>query len=299
MEFARRRRRRRRNGIRTMTVLLMLGLAVYLITASAAGKWLSEKVMAPAFSALSELPLFTGGGLDSLENEASEPSGDALSVSLSSDSSSFTSTLDVPSISCFALQMGVFSSKDNADKLSEEMRSKGAGGYVYSDGSVYRVLASCYHSESEARTVKERLISEGTDCAIYAMATPTVTFSITADQQQTEHLKEGFTALYQAQNALCEACIDFDSKSMTVSEGAALVKSIQDELSASCSPLFAYRDTSPAIDSLVQCCDKCLNSLSLLAGNGDASTAAFSSEMKYALLELSSSYSDMLKSMAG
>ena len=88
-------------------------------------------------------------------------------------------------------------------------------------------------------------------------------------------------------------------KSMTVSEGAALVKSIQDELSASCSPLFAYRDTSPAIDSLVQCCDKCLNSLSLLAGNGDASTAAFSSEMKYALLELSSSYSDMLKSMAG
>lgn len=66
------------------------------------------------------------------------------------------------------------------------MRSKGAGGYVYSDGSVYRVLASCYHSESEARTVKERLISEGTDCAIYAMATPTVTFSITADQQQTE-----------------------------------------------------------------------------------------------------------------
>lgn len=197
MEFARRRRRRRRNGIRTMTVLLMLGLAVYLITASAAGKWLSEKVMAPAFSALSELPLFTGGGLDSLENEASEPSGDALSVSLSSDSSSFTSTLDVPSISCFALQMGVFSSKDNADKLSEEMHSKGAGGYVYSDGSVYRVLASCYQSESEARTVKERLISEGTDCAIYAMATPTVTFSITADQQQTAQLKEGFTALYQ------------------------------------------------------------------------------------------------------
>ena len=292
MEFARRRRRRRRNGIRTMTVLLMLGLAVYLITASAAGKWLSEKVMAPAFSALSELPLFTGGGLDSLENEASEPSGDALSVSLSSDSSSFTSTLDVPSISCFALQMGVFSSKDNADKLSEEMRSKGAGGYVYSDGSVYRVLASCYQSESEARTVKERLISEGTDCAIYAMATPTVTFSITANQQQTEQLKEGFTALYQAQNALCEACIDFDSKSMTVSEGAALIKSIQDEL-------FAYRDASPAIDSLVQCCDKCLNSLSLLAGNGDASAAAFSSEMKYALLELSSSYSDMLKSMAG
>ena len=85
---------------------------------------------------------------------------------------------------------------------------------------------------------------------------------------------------------------------MTVSEGAALIKSIQDELSASCSPLFAYRDASPAIDSLVQCCNKCLNSLSLLAGNGDASTTAFSSEMKYALLELSSSYSDMLKSMA-
>ena len=106
-------------------------------------------------------------------------------------------------------------------------------------------------------------------------------------------------ALYQAQNALCEACIDFDSKGMTVSEGAALIKSIQDELSASCSPLSAFRDVSPAIGSLVQCCDKCLSSLSLLADKRDASAAAFSSGMKYALLELSSSYSDMLKSMAG
>lgn len=298
MEFARRRRRRRRNGIRTMTVLLMLGLAVYLITASAAGKWLSEKVMAPAFSALSELPLFSGGGLDSLEDEASEPSGDALSVSLSSDGGSVASTLDVPSISCFALQMGVFSSKDNADKLSEEMRGRGAGGYVYSDGSVYRVLASCYRSESEARTVKERLISEGTDCAIYAITAPAVTFGITADRQQTEQLREGFTALSQAQEALCGACIDFDSKGMTVSEGAALIRAIRDELSASCSPLLACRDASPAIESLAQCCEKCMSSLSLLAGNEDASTAAFSSGMKYALLELSSSYSDMLKSMA-
>ena len=194
--------------------------------------------------------------------------------------------MDVPSISFRTLK---------------KMRSRGAGDYVYSDdGGVYM----CWPHATIAR--KRGAHGQGTahkrrqsDCAIYAMATPTVTFSITADQQQTEQLKEGFTALYQAQNALCEACIDFDSKSMTVSEGAALVKSIQDELSASCSPLFAYRDASPAIDSLVQCCDKCLNSLSLLAGNGDASTAAFSSEMKYALLELSSSYSDMLKSMAG
>lgn len=299
MEFARRRRRRRRNGIRTMTALLMLGLAVYLITASAAGRWLSEKVMAPAFSALSELPLFTGGGLDSLESQAAEPSGDALSVSLSSGGGSFTSTLDVPSISCFALQMGAFSSKDNADRLSEEIRGKGAGGYVYSDGSVYRVLASCYQSEGEARTVKERLISEGADCAVYAMAAPAVTFSITADRQQTEQLKQGFSALHQAQGALCQACIDFDSKGMTAGEGAALISSIHDELSASCSPLSAFRDVSPAISSLVQCCDKCLRSLSLLADKMDASAAAFSSGMKYALLELSSTYSDMLKGMAG
>ena len=61
MEFAKRRKRRRKDsGMgKFMVSLMVVGTAVYIITASAAGTWLAEKVMAPAFTALSELPFFS------------------------------------------------------------------------------------------------------------------------------------------------------------------------------------------------------------------------------------------------
>ena len=185
MEYARRRKRRRRNSSdagRALGALVMVGLIIYLFTASAAGKWLAEEVMAPAFSALSELPVFNSDSLDKLEQE-STANEESLEVSLNGGISSVSENVELPAISCFALQMGVFSSEENASALSDSLKERGAGGYVYDDEGMYRVLASGYGTETEARTVKDRLISEGSDCAVYGIGNSLFPFRVNNDPE--------------------------------------------------------------------------------------------------------------------
>lgn len=299
MEYARRRKRRRRNSSgtgRAIGALVMVGLIIYLFTASAAGKWLAEEVMAPAFSALSELPVFNSDSLNALEQENSA-NEESLEVSLSGGLSSVSEKVELPAISCFALQMGVFSSADNAAALSQSIKERGAGGYVYDDEGMYRVLASGYGTEAEARTVKERLISEGSDCAVYDISAPAVTFSITAAKSDIQSIKQGFYALHDAQTALCAACIEFDESSMSPSEGAALVKEIQTQLESSCEGLYKYAESSSALAALTECCDKCMASLSALTDGSYSVSADFSSAMKHSMLEISDAYASMLKSI--
>lgn len=299
MEYARRRKRRRRKSSsagRALGALVMVGLIIYLFTASAAGKWLAEEVMAPAFSALSELPVFNSDGLDKLEQESST-NEESLEVSLNGGISSVSENVELPAISCFALQMGVFSSEENASALSESLKERGAGGYVYDDEGMYRVLAAGYNTETEARTVKERLISEGSDCAVYDISAPAVTFSITAGKNEIQSIKESFYALYDAQTALCAACIEFDEKSVSPSEGAALVSDIQSKLASSCEELYKYADASPALAALAECCDKCTASLGALAEGSYSGSTEFSSAMKHSMLEISDAYASMLRSI--
>ncbi|NCB31788.1 MAG: SPOR domain-containing protein, partial [Clostridia bacterium] len=170
MEYGRRRRRKAyrtsksRMGSdassgagRAMIVLLMIAAIVYLVSASAAGTWLAEHVMAPAFEALAS---YTGKEAP-IEDT---PVEDVQQVSLSTDGSSVSANIALPALDCYALQMGVFSSQDNAEKQAQALQGQGAGGYVLQDGDRYRVLAAGYAQEAEAKEVKDRLVNEGMDC---------------------------------------------------------------------------------------------------------------------------------------
>lgn len=294
MEFAKRRKRRRRDpGMgKFMIALMVAGTAVYIITASAAGTWLAEKVMAPAFTALSELPFFSSS-LNELAKEQQTDRDNALSVSISSNRTAVETQVDLPAISCFALQMGAFSSEENANTLAQSIQERGGGGYVYNDGSIYRVLATGYSSESEAKTVKDRLISEGSDCTVYTIASPSVTFNITAEEAEAQSISRGFSALCSAQAALASACIDYDN-GMSHEEGAKVVSDIANELSSASAPLSQFRESSAAIGKVYDCCEKCVSLLSAAA----IPSEDLSSSMKYSLLQISHEYNQLLNSIA-
>ncbi len=299
MEYARRRKRRRKGSSgtgRAIGAMIMIGAIIYLFTASAAGKWLAEEVMAPAFSALAELPLFSSGSLDKLEQENSGSEA-SLAVSLNGGIASAKENVELPAISCFALQMGVFSSSENAASLSASIQERGGGGYVYSDGDMYRVLASGYSSEAEAREVKKQLTDQGADCAVYDLSAPGVAFSITAGKDDILSIKDSFRALYDAQAALCAACIQFDEESMSPAEGTSLVREIGSRLTASCDTLYKYADFSPALAALADCCKSCSAALSALSEGTYGSSVAFSAAMKHTLLDISADYSSMLQSI--
>lgn len=305
MEFGRRRKRksfrtsrsRTRAGAgagagRAMIALLMVAAIVYLISASAAGTWLAEHVMAPAFEALAA---YTGKAAPA----ESPPAEDVQQVSLSTDKSSVSANIALPALDCYALQVGVFSSQANATKQAQTVTAQGAGGYVLQDGNRYRVLAAGYGSESEAKEVKDRLIGEGMDCTVYQISAPGATFRVSAQQSQLEEVESGFSALRNAQSALTDAAIAFDRDSQSVAEGQAAATSVRADLEAGMAGLSAYADSAPAIARLVACRDRFTAELSTLAQSAAATPTAFSAELKYAQLSLTTAYAQMAKDLIG
>jgi len=297
MEFAKHRRRRRRNGAagKVMAAVAMAALIIYLVTASAAGTWLAQNVMEPAFSALSNIELFNGGALDALEGETAGE--DALTVSLDGARSATTQSIEVPAVTCFALQMGVFSSESNARAQAEALRGQGAGGYVYQDGDRYRVLAAAYSAEAEAKSVRDRLTKEGADCTLFTIASPAVTFSVTAGEAQLADIERGFCALSAARDALSEACIAYDSEGMSPAQGAEKVMRISAALKEDCAALDEYAGRSSAIAAVAGRRDAFAAELDSLCELSGDDSAAFAAQMKHSLLALSDAYAKLLNEL--
>lgn len=305
MEFGRRRRRKsfRMRGSRpraaagagsagagrAMIALLMIAAIVYLVSASAAGTWLAERVMAPAFEALSAYV----GKKAPIEDVPA--AGDIQQVvSLSTDKSSVSANIALPALDCYALQMGVFSSMENAAKQAEAIKAQGAGGYILQDGDRYRVLAAGYAQQAEAKEVKDRLVKEGMDCTVHQISAPGATFRVSAQQSQIDEVESGFSALRDAQAALTEAAIAFDRDNQSVADGQSAVRGVQAALTQGMESVSAYADSAPAIARLVACRDRFTSELSGLAQSAASSHTAFSSELKYAQLSLTNAYADMV-----
>ena len=85
-------------------------------------------------------------------------------VSLSTAPSSRSEDIALPALTCYTLQMGVFSSAENAQKQSDTLKSQGAGGYVLQDGDRYRVLAAGYALELSLIHILQRLAFPNASC---------------------------------------------------------------------------------------------------------------------------------------
>ena len=295
MEFARRRKRRRRQSNfagRAVVVLLMIAAVVYFITASKAGTWIAENVMSPVFTALSTSSLFNKS--TPTNTDAAGPvAADAYAVSLSTDKSSVNVNIALPAMNCYALQMGVYSTYDNAYKQSASLQAQGAGGYIFQEGDRYRVLAAGYSSEAAAKDVKTRLIASGTDCALYTMTAPGATFKITAEPQQVEAIEQGFPALSNALAALNETVIAFDRDSMDVAAGKAAVQGICDTLKSDTAGLSGYVSYSSAIEQIIACRDSFTTAMQALTEDGTQNTTLFSAMLKNTHLSLTGAYCTM------
>lgn len=318
MEYRRRRRRakaRYRSGpARTsgggsaggavISLLLIAGI-IYVIASSTAGEWVAKNVMAPAIA------FFTGskteddpvdGEKTGGENE--NPDGQATAIDLSEGASKPVSAeLTFPGVSCYMLQMGVFSSKDNADAEAAQLRARGAGGYVMQDASGgetrYRVMASGYEDYESAKSVKDRLVSEGTDCTIYTLTSASAVFKVTAPEESMEGVNAGFEALSNARVSLAQASIDFDKDALTLSDGKALASDILNALEDDMQPLTAFAPDGGALSDILDAYAGIKAALETLAGGDYESAVDFSAAMKYTYLNITDQYAALTEALAG
>jgi hypothetical protein len=299
MEYRRRRNRRRTNtgsGAGRAVILLLLAAAViYIVSASAAGTWIAENVMAPIFTAIDNI--------GSKKNEETSPeTTPAAEVKIPGSENvsegSKVKQVVLPGIDSYMLQMGVYSTMENAKTEANELKTRGAGGYIIEDGDKFRVIASCYKDKESLKTVREQLTAEGLDTASYELHSPETPFEVTANEEQLEKVRTGFKGLSDAQSKLSDFVILFDKEQQTPEQGRGAVGEILNELKGAGEYLLAQQSDGSVLGMVNECYNKYITALESLESTETQSFVEFSSQMKYTHLDITYQYAMLVKEVS-
>ncbi|HWQ57636.1 MAG TPA: SPOR domain-containing protein [Clostridia bacterium] len=318
MEYRRRRRRARAKyrgrsarssgggsaGGAVITLMLLAGI-IYIIASSTAGEWVAKNVMAPAIA------FFAGDKTgqedtpdDTVGNEPAPTDSGATALDLSEgDAKPVSAELTFPGVSCYMLQMGVFSSLENANVEAASLQARGAAGFVIEDASTgqtrYRVMASGYEDYDSAKSVKDRLVSEGTDCTIYTLESVSAVFKVTAPEESMAGVSTGFEALANARKSLAQACIDFDKDGLAIADGKAKASEILATLENAMGPLASFAPDGGALSKILDAYAGIKASLETLSNGEYESAVDFSASMKYTYLNITDQYATLTEALAG
>lgn len=283
-----------------VSLILIAGI-VYIIVTSNAGEWVAREVMAPLFSAVSSIGDKANDAPSGLNNSGTTTGGINLSTGESTAAESANAVL--PALNCYMLQMGVYSSHENAQKEAERLRALGAAGYIFADSSSgetrYRVMASGYDSEQSAKSVKDRLTSEGVEVAMYTLSSPQASFRVTADKSAIEDICGAFAAFDEAIGSLGQAVIRFDKESLSVADGKLICADILNTFDAKLTPLESFSGTDGTLGEILSAYSDCRAQLDTVRGGEYQSIVDFSSAMKYTHLYIASRYAAMVEKLAG
>ena len=269
-----------------ITLLLIAGI-VYIIVTSNAGEWVAREVMAPLFSAVSRLGEKDKSGDD--EPKATyEPRQEGINLSQSDNTETQSAKAVLPAMRCYMLQMGVFSSRENASKEAERLKKLGAAGYIISEAS----------TEQSAKSVKDRLTKEGVETALYTVSTPEANFKVTAEKETVELICSAFDVFSQAEKALCEGVIEYDKNSMSVYDGQMLSRGILNGMEEKMAPISQYSNEQGTLGDILKTYSECRDQLLRLCDSSYESRVDFSSAMKYTHLYIAARYAAMMDKLA-
>ncbi len=284
---------------KTLLSLLMVGGIVYFVSASAAGTWIAENVIAPVISSVSQ----KAGGSNAQENVIADTESLSAAVDLKNNAAAdaVSAEVSLPALDCYMLQMGIYSSEENAKAQADLLKAQGAGGYILEDASSgelrYRVIAAGYDSAENAKSVKTRLVDEGVDCTVHTVSGAAASFRVTAGEDRLSGIRLGFSALETAENELCAAAIRFDKEMLSVDEGITLASSILSRLDADMAALLALDASDPALSELLAAYRDSKAALQTLSSGSYESRVAFSSQLKYTHLFTAHRYIQLITSL--
>ncbi len=303
MEYRRKRRRGRgykrargaavklnAKAVRAVVFLLLAAVIIYLLCGTSIGTFISERVLAPLFAKIAQPTPKS----DVLTDPTPTPSTPIATVLTASGSTEVT----LPAINLYMLQMGVFSSRENAEDVIASLKSLGAAGYAYEDNGNIRVIAAAYVDEASAKSVRDRLTSEGYSCTVYSISTRGAELLITASEERLLPIETAFTLAYDSVSGLSEAVIDFDAACRTVEYELVILAEMQTNARNAAGAI----ETPAQSNALLMCVyDYYVGVAAVLSKVQQSITdrTEFSSSLKNAMIEVSLLYVDMLNRIGG
>lgn len=142
-----------------------------------------------------------------------------------------TREVTLPAESWYAIQTGVFSTKDAAEQKADVYTQRGAPGVVIQDEAKWRVFIASYATEGDAAAVRTRLNSnQKVDTYLYAWVCPEVNLRLTGSEAQLDAVEAGFTLMRSSAAALRDCAIQLDAAQLTVADAAAECRALEDSV---------------------------------------------------------------------
>lgn len=205
------------NTPKIFAVIVVLGVLVYILSSGTVGKFISDQIITPVAN------FFTGEQANQSEQPVSpSPSPSTTESPKEGQAASqnvVSKTLEIPANAYFALQMGIFNDEQNAWDAAEQLRQQGGAGYILQDGEQFRVLMSAYHTQDEARTVKDRLQGEGIETSIYEFSSEATSFNVKGEETYVVIIEEVFGFLPTFIEEVYDLSIELDQGQLEL-EGA-------------------------------------------------------------------------------
>lgn len=197
-----RRRQKRAARLRWLLLLLLGAGAVFLLWRSGQASFIMEHIGAPESTPLAEF----------------DKTVESREVTLAAET-------------WYAIQTGVFSTKEAALQRADAYTQRGAPGTVVRQGEKWRVFIACYGTEGEASAVRTRLeTNQKVDTYLYTWECPELRLRLTGMAGQLDAAEAGFTLLTSTAAALRDAAMELDAAQLTTQEAIAAVEALDGQI---------------------------------------------------------------------
>ena len=159
------------------------------------------------------------------------PAPTATPVTAAFDETVTTREVNLPQDVWYAIQTGVYSTREAAEGRVNAYADRGAPGYVAEDGGKWRVFIACYGSREDAAAVRERLNTmQQVDTYLHEWACPALTLRLSGMAGQLDVAEAGLFLPGQTAALLRDTAIALDAGEIMPDAARATVASIGDSM---------------------------------------------------------------------
>lgn len=297
----RRARNQKRYAIVLLIVFLILG-GVYFLMAGTIGKAISN-IITPILK--TKVGTEQDGQDEHITDEIGSE-GEDTELTLPKEENEdnqgprITELIKIEAKSFFGIQLGAFNNKENALFIANELKKKGAAGYVLED-QFSRVLAIIFQSQDDTRAVIEQLKAQSVDSQIYELKCPGVDMEITASSEKVEGIKSSY-AMVMDNFGLMESIIkDLDKDKITKEIALEKIRNIIDNIKEKTDQLQAYSTDEEGrlvLSGLKDFLSAQIGNLEdILLGN-TSDRVEISSKIKYTYIDMAVKYKKYMEQIA-
>lgn len=190
-----------------IAVLLTVALIAAIIALSPIGEFLSDHLWKPFASSCAEHGKSDSDIVSALKNQEQTATSQPSVLPTQEPIQNSFSILETP---YYILQMGAFTEQSDAESHAAKLRAIGAGGFVFSDGSVYRVFAAAYCDEQSLMKVQSHVRKDGFEASPYITERNSVHITLKGDPSAVKMTEDAVSLLSEIPNKLSSLSLELD-----------------------------------------------------------------------------------------